>query len=256
MNDGFNPKAKRTITTPEGITFSLTLAGPVSRFLAVSIDIGAVTMLTGILQKFIRMFDVISPDISMASIIITYFLLFMGFSMVFEWGMAGQTPGKRVVGIRVIDADGLRLLPVQVIMRNLFRVFDMMPVMYGLGGLICILTSRRQRLGDIVANTLVIRDEKIVRPDMTYIEPGRYNSFRDHPQLVARLRQKTGTEEAYLAASAVARRDEMGYEARHEVFRELMAHFRSKVMFPDDVIEGLSDEQYVRNIADILMVQS
>ncbi len=249
-------RSRARITTPEGITFSLATAGPVSRFLAVSVDIACVSLLAGIFDRLMGVLGLISEDWSLAVAIIAYFVIFMGFSMAFEWFRGGRTPGKYVTGLRVIDADGLRLLPVQIVMRNLFRLFDMLPVFYGLGGVVCLLNPRRQRLGDIAANTIVIRDRKLALPDMRYLETGKFNSFRDHPQLVARLRQKTSPEEAYLAAAAIARRDEMDADARGEVFREFAAHFRAKVVFPDEAVEGLSNEQYVRNVADVLMAQS
>jgi hypothetical protein len=79
---------------------------------------------------------------------------------------------------------------------------------------------------------------------------GKFNSFRDHPHLEARLRQKVGPEEAQLALHALVRRDELETEARVKLYQHLAALFRDKVKFPEDAVFGLSDEQYLRNVVE------
>jgi uncharacterized RDD family membrane protein YckC len=241
-----------SIRTPEGVTFKLTLAGPTTRFLAFAIDLSAITLLSGLIGMVLRLFWALNGDAIQALVILSYFIVSIGYSIVLEWVWRGQTIGKRVLNLRVVDADGLRLTPAQIVVRNLLRFADLLPFFYVVGGCFCLFTRRFQRLGDIAANTVVIyeRPEKI--PDFELILSGSYNSLRAYPHLAARLRQLVEPDEARLALEAVGRRDELNAAARIELFREFGDHFRSMIEFPLESLEGLTDEQYVRNIVDLI----
>ena len=122
----------------------------------------------------------------------------------------GKTIGKHVVGIRVMDERGLRLQPSQVLIRNLVRFVDALPMYYAVGGAVCLFSKRSQRLGDLAAGTVVVRNVKLTPPDVEGVLGGKYNSFRAYPHLEARLRQKVSAEEAQLALSMLlVRRDEL-----------------------------------------------
>jgi uncharacterized RDD family membrane protein YckC len=238
------------IRTPEGVTFSLTLAGPVSRCLAWLIDILLVFALGVGLSFILALVGWVSPDLAEAVMVLMWFLLQVGYAMLFEWIWHGQTPGKRWMKLRVIDAEGLRLAAYQVVIRNLLRFVDFLPGLYFLGGVSTLLTSRLQRLGDLAANTVVIRQVRVAAPDWSRTEAGKYNSLMAMPQLVARLRQQMDPEAAYLALRALLRRQELSDEARVAVFAEAAAYFRSLVPFPDELFETVSDEQWVRNVVE------
>jgi len=154
--------------------------------------------------------------------------------------------------LRVVDADGLRLRFSQIVVRNLLRTIDMMPGLYTVGGIALLLSPRLQRLGDIAANTIVIRTNTETMPDLEPLLGGSYNSLRSHPHLAARLRQVVQPEEARIALDAIFRRDELKPDARIDLFSGLAAYFRSVVSFPEESVIGLTDEQYVRNIVDLL----
>jgi uncharacterized RDD family membrane protein YckC len=250
---------KLTIRTPEGIEFSLSLAGPVTRFLARAIDFGieiiaiiAIGYLISMLDIFPLIFGVNLSDWAFALLMIGYFVVPIIHSMLFEWLLRGQTLGKRVLRLRVVDADGLRLQVSQVVIRNLLRFVDSLYPFYVIGGIACLLSRRSQRLGDYVANTVVMRLPKIVEPDLTQVLSGKYNSFRDYPHLEARLRQRVSPEEARIALHAVLRRDGLEPQARVELFADIADHFRSLVAFPEEATLGVADEQYVRNVVDVL----
>ena len=74
----------------------------------------------------------------------------------------GSTPGKRQVGIRVIRSDGTPITLAESIIRNLVRVIDFMPAAYGLGLVTMFIDGKARRLGDLAANTLVVREETAV----------------------------------------------------------------------------------------------
>jgi hypothetical protein len=78
------------------------------------------------------------------------------------------------------------------------------------------------------------------------------NFLRQQPHLEARLRQQVSPAEAAVALQALLRRDDFDPQARIELFAELARHFRRKVEFPPEDIEGVSDEQYLRNVVDVL----
>ena len=80
----------------------------------------------------------------------------------------------------------------------------------------------------------------------------KYNSFHEYPHLEARLRQRTSPAEANVALQALFRRDELDPLARIELFNEVAEYFRSIVKFPQEATEGISDEQYIRNVVDVL----
>ncbi len=123
---------------------------------------------------------------------------------------------------------------------------------YFVGGLVCWLSPKSQRLGDIAANTVVVRNPRVVEPDIDQLLTGKFNSLRAYPHLAARLRQNVSPAEAALAVQALVRRDEFDPVDRVELFAELAAHFRAKAEFPAEATDGIADEQYVRNVVDVI----
>ena len=151
-----------------------------------------------------------------------------------------------------MDAEGLRLQFHQVVTRNLLRFVDMLPLFYFVGGITALLNRSCQRLGDIAANTIVIRHPRLFEPDLDQLLAGKYNSLREYPHLEARLRQRVSAAEAGLALQALLRRDQLEPQARVELFSDIADHFRCKAEFPAEATDGITDEQYVRNVVDVL----
>jgi uncharacterized RDD family membrane protein YckC len=232
--------------------FAQTLAGPIVRFLAWLVDALVLWVALLATSLLIAFTSIVSADFAGALQAIVYFAVSVGYGMTLEWLWRGQTIGKRVMRLRVVDAQGLRLHFSQVAIRNLLRIVDLLPLMYVVGGLATLLTRRAQRLGDLAANTVVIRIPRIVEPNLEQLGADKYNSLRAYPHLCARLRQRVTPAEASTALQAIVRRDEMEAPARVQLFAELADHFRQKVDFPSEAIEGIADEQYVRNVVDIL----
>ena len=244
---------KLTIRTPEGVTFTLPLAGPVSRSLAWIIDAAAIMACYKFIRVVTVLMGIIGPDLSTAISIFIFFALRTGYSIALEWYWRGQTVGKRVMGLRVMDVNGLRLQPSQIIIRNLLRVVDSLPLFYMVGGVTCMINRYGQRLGDLAGNTIVVNSNKGFEPDLDLIlDKNVYNSLRTYPHLTARLRQQVVPEEAAVALHALMRRNELLPEARMALFDEIAGLFKSKVDFPQEAVEGVSDEQYVRNVVDVL----
>jgi uncharacterized RDD family membrane protein YckC len=249
------PKEKTNtllIKTPEGIIFSILLAGPITRFLAWTVDFAVVVAASGLVSAVLGIFGIVSIDFAQALSILAYFLISIGYGILAEWYWRGQTIGKKLLRLRVMDVHGLRLHFSQIMIRNLMRFVDSLPGLYALGGVGCLLSRHAQRLGDVAANTIVVRSPKIAHPDLKQLISGKYNSLRGYPHLVARLRQKVTPQEAGIALQSLLRRDILSPQARVELFEQIASHFRSIVEFPEEATYGITDEQYVRNVVDIL----
>ncbi len=246
-------KAKSlAIITPEGISFSLPLAGPVTRFIAWLIDVACIMAATFLVNTSLAVLGVINLDLFRAITLVAYFLISIGYCMAAEWYWRGQTIGKRLLKLRVVDVQGLRLRPSQVVIRNLLRFVDSLPSFYFLGGVSCFVSRYAQRLGDLAANTVVVRTPRINAPDLNQLLAGKYNSLRQYPHLGARLRQLVHPGAASVALQSLLRRNELEPHARIELFDQMASYFRSIVEFPEEATYGVSDEQYISNVVDIL----
>ncbi len=148
------------------------LAGIGSRFIALLVDSliwGAGLLVLGLLLALfapgIEAFSKISAQWTEALVIFILFLLFWGYFTLFEAFWNGRTPGKRVARIRVIQRSGRAIGLLESMARNLIRYIDMQPFPLYAVGLIAVFSTRRhQRLGDLAAGTLVVRDRALEEP--------------------------------------------------------------------------------------------
>jgi len=244
--------SRLSIETPEGVVFSFELATPVARALAWTVDALVIAVASSLLNKVLSVFRGISSDFAAGATVVAFFAFQVAYPIVLEWRWRGQTIGKRLFGLRVIDVHGLRLRLPQIALRNLLRLVDMLPVFYLVGGLTAFFSRHAQRLGDMAANTVVTRERNSELPDLEAVAPSKYNSLAAQPHLAARLRSLVTPEAAALAVRAVTLRD--GYDplARIAMFRELAGYFRGLVEFPAEAVESLTDEQYVRSVLRVI----
>lgn len=240
------------IRLPEGVVFSLPLAGPATRFLAWLVDLVGTFAILTLLSIVMSVLGIVSPDAAGGVFVVLAFAVPILYGVLFEGFWRGQTPGKKILRLRVMDARGLRLDVRQVIIRNLLRAVDGLPFLYLVGGAACFFTKRAQRLGDLAADTVVVRTETPVAPDLTQLATGKYNTLRDHPVLAARLRQRVPPAEAGLALQALLRRNGLDPDARVELFGRLAQRFRVAGPLPEELTLDLTDEQLVRNVVDVL----
>jgi uncharacterized RDD family membrane protein YckC len=125
------------IRTPEGILFSQLLAGPITRFCGWFIDLLCLAALMTLLSFLLIVLEIISPNLAGAAATLGYFILSIGYAITCEWLWRGQTIGKKLLRLRVVDAEGLCLQFNQIVTRNLLRFIDCLPVFYFVGGLVC-----------------------------------------------------------------------------------------------------------------------
>ena len=241
------------IRTPEGIAFSLPLAGPASRFLAFAVDFGCIGAASSIVVIALRAALGFSLDLAEALAALVPFVLSIGYGLALEWVWRGQTVGKRLLGLRVMDEEGQRLQPAQVVIRNLLRAVDALPALYLVGGIAMLANRRWQRLGDVAACTIVIRVPRAFEPDLRAIAGDKYNSLRGHPRLEARLRQRVSPDEAAIAVGALIRRDEFDPGARVALFRRLATRFKEAGEIGPELSDAVPDEQMIRNVLDVVL---
>ncbi|MDJ0779349.1 MAG: RDD family protein [Gammaproteobacteria bacterium] len=153
------------VEIPGGIKLEAQVVGPIPRFFALAIDLTIRGVLFFLLSLAMIPFAALgAAELGGGLYLILLFLMEWFYPVLFEVLWRGQTPGKRVLGISVINDD---LTPVTLgpsLVRNLLRVIDFLPLMY-LAGLVCMLSNRRfQRLGDLAAGTLVISVRETAKP--------------------------------------------------------------------------------------------
>jgi uncharacterized RDD family membrane protein YckC len=187
------------IETPERVPLAFALASIGNRFLAVTIDhfIQYLSIIIIVWASFAlagasfldsgetpsQLFDEM-PKWTIALLIIVLFLIFAGYFIVFEWLWNGQTPGKRLLKLRVIREDGRPITLWEAIARNLLRIFDAVPgfilPVYSVGLISIFMSSRDQRVGDVFAGTVVVREREDEAPTFreTFSNPVSDAAFR------------------------------------------------------------------------------
>jgi uncharacterized RDD family membrane protein YckC len=160
-----------TVRTPESIAFYYELAGLGSRFLAVTIDfviqllvfiglallIGLVSDRIGPLATSVHIHSAQLESIVLAFMIFAIFILFFGYFIVFEAVWNGQTPGKRLLGIRVVRDGGYPLDIGSAVLRNMIRVVEA-AMLYIPSAVSALVSAQNKRIGDLAAGTIVVRD--------------------------------------------------------------------------------------------------
>ena len=240
------------IETPEQVDLRLPIAGIGSRFLAVLADsilqIVAELLLLLFFAVFLNAselehFNEVSETAHkwlVAGAVLFQFLLFWGYFALFEAFWNGQTPGKRLVKIRVIKDSGRQITLFEALARNLIRVVDLLPNFY-LVGLISMLCNRQQkRLGDFVAGTIVIHERSREQPlsghnsrsitASVYQQPApeyvpRTGTFEPAADAIARLR----AEDLNVIESFLARALDFDSATRTEIAGRIAASMFAKM---------------------------
>ncbi|MBZ4372638.1 RDD family protein [Corallococcus sp. AS-1-6] len=236
-----------TVLTPEYVEFRFTLAGVYSRFLAWLMDaliVGFAT--TGVLLVF-QVAMAAFPGFASALGIVVYFLVDWGYGITLETVWAGQTVGKRVMSLRVIQESGVRIGFYHAALRNLARVVDRLPLLYLVGGSVALVSRSHQRLGDLLAGTIVVRERRLKVPSA--LETRGEEGLLADPLFVSRVK-RLSTEERELVLSAALRREELRLEARLTLFSALGARLQDSLAIKP---AHLSDEKWTLLVAAALL---
>jgi uncharacterized RDD family membrane protein YckC len=176
-----------TAETPEGILLELRPAGLSARFFAFLID--ALIRLGVLYAIFFAVTMAQLGGLGVAILLISMFLMEWFYPVVFELSRTGSTPGKRVFGLRVVMDNGLPVTPGASITRNLLRVADFLPAMFGFAIVSILLRKDCKRLGDVAASTLVVHEvraaPKIELQQVEPLAPARPLSPADQSAVIA-----------------------------------------------------------------------
>jgi len=223
------------VRTPESIAFRYELAGLGSRCLAVCVDLAiqiGVLMLIfwGIYYAAMRVGpshlktspadESLGRSLAIALIVFVIFMVFYGYHILFEAFWNGQTPGKKLLGIRVVRDGGYPLDFGGAFLRNLIRIVEEIFGFYLIAAISALLSPENKRVGDYAAGTIVVRDGKLAKPP----------TLRD--ALAEGERRSSGAyltdDERGVIARFLERRAALDTHRRFELAAALAARFRDR----------------------------
>jgi uncharacterized RDD family membrane protein YckC len=240
-----------SVRTPESIAFSYELAGLGSRFLAVTVDMVIQTLIiAGIFWGIVILASHAPPhmraardystseSLAIAFIVAVIFLVYFGYFIAFETLWNGQTPGKKLLGIRVVRDGGFPVDFAASAIRNLIRAGEVALGFYALSAIASIVSPENKRLGDLAAGTIVVRDSRTAT--LAAIRAASTETPAVRSTLI------TGEEQA-LIDRFVARRNALAPDARRRIAMDLARRVRSRVSYD---LQALSDEELLLRLSD------
>jgi uncharacterized RDD family membrane protein YckC len=237
------------VVTTEKVVLTYRVAGLGSRFLAWLIDAALIAVLFAMGAGVGSVLDVLRPGVGSAVIYVWLFALLWGYFLFFEWLWVGQTPGKRLMGLRVVRTEGTAISFLQAGLRNVLRTADSLPFFYALGFAVMACDRLNRRLGDLAAGTLVVHMERRARA----VRP-----LPDAPPLADRalavlVRQRLSQldraqQQALL--DLCLRRDQLPLRDRARLFLQTAEYFEQRLSLTRD--EHQSDEKFVLQLAALL----
>mgnify|MGYP003587536360 CR=1 FL=1 len=257
MNGEIFHESSVRIPTPEQVFLEYPLAGMARRALAALLD--SILIFAGEFVLFlisillITAFAAMVGDKAMSGPESWFFAFFIGYMVLmlitplfyyglFEYYLNGQTPGKRAAGIRVIRANGLALDRTSAALRNLFRLVDLLPSSYLIGIWSVMLNSHQQRIGDLVAGTIVIALPRRQAKDGVVMGTASYASS---PSALL-YEDKRAEEDRWLLDQFLRRRGEIDSEARIRIARMLadrngISHAQATVLLEQQLYERFTN---------------
>ncbi len=239
-----------TVATPEGVTVEVALAGLGSRMAAGIVDGVIQLLLIGAWLALLAIIGAAMGDgggaattqmIAALVWIILPVATFFGYGILFETLWNGRTPGKRLTGIRVIRTGGRPIGFRASVIRNLLRIIDVLPSLYLIGSISILVNSRNQRLGDILAGTVVVRD-RAAAPAV----PGPTVAPEERAGLELWDVGGVTYDDLVTVRQFLARREKLTPEARNRLATDLERRLRPKVQ---GAPSGQSAEGFLERLA-------
>ncbi|HEX5269775.1 MAG TPA: RDD family protein [Gemmataceae bacterium] len=237
------------VVTTEKVVLTYRVAGIGSRFLAWLIDAGLIAVLLAMGAGVQVVLSVLRPGVGEAVLALWAFALLWGYFLLFEWLWTGQTPGKRVMGLRVVRAEGTAISFLQAGVRNVLRAADSLPFFYALGFAVAACDRHHRRLGDLAAGTLVVHMERrarAVRP----LPDGPPPADRALAALVRQRLSQLDRARQQALLDLCLRRDQLPLRDRAQLFRQTAEYFEQRLSLTRD--EHQSDEKFVLQLAALL----
>jgi uncharacterized RDD family membrane protein YckC len=233
-----------SIATPEGVEMELVLAGLGSRLVAAILD--AMIVASVVFALWVIGVAAATPagggGVVTAVLIVLTFLVLFGYDVAFETLASGRTPGKRATGLRVVRQGGEPPGFLAAAVRNLLRLVDLLPAFYAIGIASILFTPRNQRLGDLAAGTLVIRERRPSRSSSLSASADWATADRFAAWDVSGIT----SFELVTVRRFLERRSDLEPHARTHLARELAERLRPKVIgapedtHPEEFLEGLA----------------
>src|ERR1017187_247563 len=248
---------KLTIETPEQTSLEFPLAGVGSRCMALLLDT-LIQIIIGLLLFFLWLFiDSRSSDGAgfsgagalwgKAIIVFGGFLILYGYFALFESIWNGQTPGKRVAHLRVIQESGRPIQVWQALARNLMRIIDSLPFCYAVGMTSALISKQNRRLGDFVAGTVVVHERPLTKISVGWTSAAQ--SAVACPTLGA---SRLSLEEVRLIEAFLERRNQLAEDVRFRMARQIAARIANQLGMGEDRLRlaGVSsDESFLEALA-------
>jgi uncharacterized RDD family membrane protein YckC len=244
---------RHQVLTTEKVPFSYRVAGLGSRFLAWLVDlfilVGLDLMGAMVGSVFLRN----RPGLGAAVMIVWQFAATWGYFLFFEWLWQGQTPGKALLGIRVIQWRGTALSFFQAAVRNLLRIVDSLPVPLPLGpGLlgftVAACNREHRRLGDLAADTLVVHVERNVGPVLALAD-ARGEVDRQRLALLRQRLSQLDREQKQTLLDLCLRRDQLRVLERARLFQAAARFLEQRLELAPE--EHESAEKFVLQMAAV-----
>jgi uncharacterized RDD family membrane protein YckC len=234
------PANAASTITPEAVRLRVDVAGLGSRMIAVLIDtlIQVALLIPLLIGASATQFSGGAEAVIFA--LLTFGVLWLYFPL-FEWLWSGRTPGKRAQRIRVVRTNGQPVGFAAVMVRNLVRIIDAFLLPF-LAVISMAVTSRAQRLGDLAAGTMVVRERSIAA-----VKPLELTEW-DEQAIPGLDTSRLGEREYGLIRSFLARSDSLEDQARRQLAAQLAASIRER-MGEQSAQTGVSDERFLRAVA-------
>lgn len=229
------------IKTPENTEIEFELAGIGNRFAAVLVDYLIIGLITVLMYAIIATVGIIFEDTfeSLSNYIISFlfigvfFLNFNGYFIIFEYFWSGQTPGKRLLGIRVIRENGQAVGFLEVFIRNILRIVDLI-----LGPYFVLFSKKEKRLGDYPIGTIVVKEKDVSVPIIDTVVPPDFNA--DIPNI-----SKLSPKDFILIGNYLKRKDGFEQSARENLLNEFLNFYFAKLSLKNVYnIESINDINY------------
>jgi uncharacterized RDD family membrane protein YckC len=240
------------VITTEKVLLRYRVAGMNSRLLAWLADIGMITLLAVMGGMLAVVLDLGRFGLGQALGALWGFGLLFGYFLLFEWLWHGQTPGKALVGIRVIDWEGIGISFTQAAIRNIFRLVDGLPLPFLLYGAAFVIASRNRenrRIGDLAAGTLVVHVESKA-PPIQALQEGIAGIDRTREALLRQRLNQLDRQQKQTLLDICLRRDQLGVGDRARLFRAVAEYCKTNLELTPE--EYQSDEKFVQQLAGVL----
>jgi len=246
---------KTELELPEEIDLQLEVANVGSRTLAILIDLALCGMVLFVVYSFTLLLardtagDLLtrfSGHVMTTLLLLLVFGFQWGYFNLFEWLWNGQTPGKRLLHLRVIKADGTPVSWIDVLLRNLSRPIDTFGPMGLIGLLMIFINSKAQRLGDLMARTLVIHETEI---DWSIFDEIKSPETSGHGVVSHAPSIHLTSAQWELLHRYLNRRDRLQPDVRQRLARSLRENLKPLVKGTDLELTVLSPEDWLVELA-------